>query len=92
VRVSIRRLVEYVLYNRFVFHTGPETPLADFKALMYDRVDVRSEFQYPQEGLLPVQGILSANEINNQNSMNLEGAVSAASSSVVPPPTRPSAR
>ena len=32
-----------------------------------------SEFEYPEEGLLPVQGVLSAADINNPNSKNLEG-------------------
>jgi hypothetical protein len=40
---------------------------------MYDRIDVPSEFDYPEEGLLPVQGMLSAADINNPNSMNVEG-------------------
>ncbi|KIJ11189.1 hypothetical protein PAXINDRAFT_177375 [Paxillus involutus ATCC 200175] len=52
---------------------GPEISLAKFKALMRDRVDMPSEFEYPEEGLLPVQGMLSAADINNPNSKNLEG-------------------
>lgn len=41
--------------------------------MMYDRIDVPSEFEYPEEGLLPVQGMLFAADINNPNSKNLEG-------------------
>lgn len=41
--------------------------------MRYDRIDVPSEFEYPEEGLLPVQGMLSAADINNPNSKNLEG-------------------
>jgi hypothetical protein len=41
--------------------------------LMYDHIDMPSEFEYPEEGLLPVQGMLSAADINNPNSKNLEG-------------------
>ena len=40
---------------------------------MYDRIDVPSKFKYPEEGLLSVQGMLSAADINNPNSKNLEG-------------------
>jgi hypothetical protein len=39
---------------------------------MYDRIDMPSQFEYPEEGLLPVQGMLSAADINNPNSKNLE--------------------
>ena len=52
---------------------GPEISPAKFKALMYDRINVPSEFEYPEEGLLPVQGMLSAADINSPNSKNLEG-------------------
>ncbi|KAH9079657.1 hypothetical protein EDB83DRAFT_2514164 [Lactarius deliciosus] len=44
-----------------------------FKALMYNCTDVPSDFKYPDEGLLPVQGMLSAVGINNPNGKNLEG-------------------
>jgi len=40
---------------------------------MYDRVDVPSEFKYPVHGLLPLSGMLTADEINNPNSLNLQG-------------------
>ena len=42
---------------------------------MYDRIDVPSEFEYPEEGLLPVQGMLSAADINNPNSNLKEGHI-----------------
>ncbi|KIM25253.1 hypothetical protein M408DRAFT_331350 [Serendipita vermifera MAFF 305830] len=55
-----------------VLSLGPEISPAKFKVLMYDRIDVPSEFDYPEEGLLPVQGMLSVADINNPNGMNLE--------------------
>ncbi|THH28675.1 hypothetical protein EUX98_g5521 [Antrodiella citrinella] len=56
-----------------VLSLGPDISREKFKALMYDRTDVPSEFRYPEEGLLPVQGMLTAAEINNPNSKNIEG-------------------
>ena len=43
------------------------------KGLMYDRVDVPSELKYPEDGLLALKGMLTAEEINNPNSSNLQG-------------------
>ncbi|KAG8774014.1 hypothetical protein FRC19_007508 [Serendipita sp. 401] len=43
---------------------------------MYDRIDVPSELEYPEDGLLAIQGMLSAAvDINNYNpnSENLKG-------------------
>jgi hypothetical protein len=40
---------------------------------MYGHVDVPSEFQYPQGGLLPLRGTLTSEDINNPDSKNLEG-------------------
>ncbi|KAH9001043.1 hypothetical protein EDB92DRAFT_1962115 [Lactarius akahatsu] len=56
-----------------VLSVGPEISSTKFKGLMYDSTDVPSEFEYPDEGLLPVQGMLSAVDINNPNGKNLEG-------------------
>ncbi|KAH9180783.1 hypothetical protein EDB89DRAFT_2062445 [Lactarius sanguifluus] len=56
-----------------VLSLGPEISATKFKTLMYDRIDVPSEFEYPDEGLLPVQGMLSAVDINNLNGKNLDG-------------------
>ena len=43
------------------------------KGLMYDRVDVPSEFGYPEDGLLALKGMLTAEEFNKPNSSNLQG-------------------
>ncbi|KAH9180786.1 hypothetical protein EDB89DRAFT_2110805 [Lactarius sanguifluus] len=56
-----------------VLSLGPEISSTKFETLMYDRIDVPSEFEYPDEGLLPVQGMLSAVDINNPNGKNLDG-------------------
>ncbi|KAI0316724.1 hypothetical protein OF83DRAFT_1292608 [Amylostereum chailletii] len=55
------------------FPTGPEISRERFKALMYDKIDVPSEFHYPLEGLIPLRGMLPAADINSPNSKNLEG-------------------
>ena len=59
---------------------------------MYNRADVPSEFQYPQGGLFPLRGMLTAKDINNPNNKNLEGSASAALSNVDSRPLSPSAR
>lgn len=43
------------------------------KALIYERVDVSSEFKYPDDGLLPLRGMLTADQVNNPTNLNLEG-------------------
>ncbi len=40
---------------------------------MYSRTDVPSEFKYPDNGLLILNGILTADEVNNPNSLSLTG-------------------
>jgi hypothetical protein len=40
---------------------------------MYDRIDTPSKFKYPSDGLLTLRGILTADQINNPNSLNLQG-------------------
>lgn len=40
---------------------------------MYERIDVPSEFKYPPHGLLPMRGMLTANDINNPNSLDSQG-------------------
>jgi len=54
-----------------VLSLGPEMSRDKFMDLMYDRIDVPSEFQYPEDGLLPLQGMLTADLINDPNSENL---------------------
>jgi hypothetical protein len=52
---------------------GPEISFSDFNLLMHDRFDVPREFEYPEEGLLQLRGMLSAEDIKNSNSKNREG-------------------
>ncbi|KAJ7584687.1 hypothetical protein C8J56DRAFT_155297 [Mycena floridula] len=56
-----------------VLSLGPEIPRDAFVAMMNDRVDVPSEFKYPQEGLLPVNDMLTVSDIKNPNSKGLIG-------------------
>ncbi|KAH7882272.1 hypothetical protein F5I97DRAFT_1816898, partial [Phlebopus sp. FC_14] len=49
------------------------TSLPEIKSLMYDRVDVPSEFKYPENGLLHLQGMLTAEQVNNPSCLNLQG-------------------
>ena len=43
------------------------------KSLMYERDDVPSDFKYPDNGLLDLRGMLTANQINNPTNLNLQG-------------------
>ncbi|KAL1749250.1 hypothetical protein HDZ31DRAFT_71061 [Schizophyllum fasciatum] len=56
-----------------VLSLGPEMSPSKLKGLMYDRVDLPSEFKYPEDGLLVLKGMLTAEEINNPNSLSLQG-------------------
>ena len=40
---------------------------------MYERVDVPSEFKYPEDGLLHIRGMLTADQVNTPNTLNLQG-------------------
>lgn len=40
---------------------------------MYNRDDVPSEFEYPLDGLANIQGMLTVDEINKPNNLNLAG-------------------
>ena len=40
---------------------------------MYDHTNVPSEFKYPDDGLLPLRGMLAADQVNNSNRLNLQG-------------------
>lgn len=46
---------------------------AKLKSLIYERVDVPSEFTYPENGLLTLGGILTADQINHPTNLNLQG-------------------
>ncbi|KAI9453238.1 hypothetical protein BJY52DRAFT_850915 [Lactarius psammicola] len=43
------------------------------KALLYERDDVESTFKYPDDGLLILRNILTAQQISNPNNKTLEG-------------------
>ena len=51
----------------YVSLPGPELSSSKLKALMYERIDVPSEFKYPDDGLLTLRGMLTANQVNNPN-------------------------
>ncbi|OJT10160.1 hypothetical protein TRAPUB_13265 [Trametes pubescens] len=40
---------------------------------MYERIDVLSEFKYPEDGLLHLRGMFTADQVNNPNTLNLQG-------------------
>lgn len=40
---------------------------------MYDRIDVPSEFRYPENGLIHLQRMLTAEQVNNPSRPNLQG-------------------
>lgn len=54
------------------FPLGPEISREAFTQLMYERIDVPSEFEYPDHGLLTLRGMLTANDINNPNSLDTQ--------------------
>ncbi|KAJ3714729.1 hypothetical protein C8R42DRAFT_682127 [Lentinula raphanica] len=56
-----------------VLSLGPEMSESKLKSLIYERVDVPSDFKYPDNGLLVLQGMLTANQVNNPTTRNLEG-------------------
>ncbi|KAJ3822737.1 hypothetical protein F5880DRAFT_1483572, partial [Lentinula raphanica] len=46
---------------------------AKLKAMMNDCMNVQSDFQYPDNGFLTPRGILTADQIKNPNTSNLQG-------------------
>ncbi|KAI0262720.1 hypothetical protein BC834DRAFT_925125 [Gloeopeniophorella convolvens] len=56
-----------------VLSLGPGLSPSKLKALMYERIDVPSEFKYPEDGLLTLGGMLTADQVNNPNTLNLQG-------------------
>ncbi|KAM5533614.1 hypothetical protein V8D89_012727 [Ganoderma adspersum] len=56
-----------------VLSLGPELSHSKLKALIYHRIDVQSEFEYPDDGLLTLRGMLTAAQVNNPNTFNLQG-------------------
>jgi len=43
------------------------------KSLMYECDDLSSDFNYPDNGLLALRGMLTTNQINNPTNLNLQG-------------------
>ncbi|KAG8985958.1 hypothetical protein FRB94_003252 [Tulasnella sp. JGI-2019a] len=56
-----------------VLSLGPEMSESKLKSLIYERVDVPSDFKYPDNGLLRLRGMLTADQVNNPTNLNLEG-------------------
>lgn len=56
-----------------VTFAGPEYEEGDFKRLMYKRIDVPSDFKYPEHGLLPLRGMLTVEDIENHNTLDEDG-------------------
>ncbi|KIO20961.1 hypothetical protein M407DRAFT_29405 [Tulasnella calospora MUT 4182] len=56
-----------------VLSLGPELSPSKFKALVYGRNNVPSEFKYPEDGLLTLKGMLTADQVNSPNTLNLQG-------------------
>jgi hypothetical protein len=52
---------------------GPEISESQLKSLIYVRDDVPSNFQYPDNGLLFLRGILTIDQLNNPTNLNLQG-------------------
>jgi len=49
---------------------GPEYKPEDLTKLLYERIDVSSEFKYPTDGLLKLWGMLTADDIKNPNTLD----------------------
>ncbi|KAI0667645.1 hypothetical protein C8Q78DRAFT_1071745 [Trametes maxima] len=56
-----------------VLSLGPEMSESKLKSLIYERDDVPSDFKYPDNGLLALRGMLTADHINNPTNLNLQG-------------------
>ena len=52
---------------------GPELSGTTLKELMYERIDVPSEFKYPKDGLFELGGMVTADDIENPNSLDGRG-------------------
>ncbi|KAJ4481942.1 hypothetical protein J3R30DRAFT_2103130 [Lentinula aciculospora] len=55
-----------------VLSLGSDCEPLEIKSLMYHRIDVPSEFKYSENGLLHLQGMLTAEQVNNPNRLNLQ--------------------
>ncbi|KIO20956.1 hypothetical protein M407DRAFT_10635 [Tulasnella calospora MUT 4182] len=56
-----------------VLSLGPELSSSKLNALIYRRNDVPSGFKYPKDGLLTLKGMLTADQVNSPNTLNLQG-------------------
>ncbi|KIJ11038.1 hypothetical protein PAXINDRAFT_101831, partial [Paxillus involutus ATCC 200175] len=56
-----------------VLSLGPEYTPFKLKGLLYERDDVPLGFKYPEDGLFPLQGILTAEQVKNPDTKNLQG-------------------
>ncbi|KAL4256299.1 hypothetical protein AB1N83_013340 [Pleurotus pulmonarius] len=65
-REKFKRMVGNVL------SLGPECTPSKLKNLICDRTDVSSKFTYPDDGILPLSGMLTADELDNPD-LNLQG-------------------
>lgn len=57
----------------FLSLPGPEMSQSKLKSLIYERYDVPSKFKYPDNGLLALRGMLTADQVNNPTNLNLQG-------------------
>ncbi|CAE6389034.1 unnamed protein product [Rhizoctonia solani] len=55
-----------------VLNLGPEMSEPKLKSLIYQRDDVPSDFKYPDDGLLALRGILTADQVTNPTNLNLQ--------------------
>jgi hypothetical protein len=56
-----------------VFPLGSEYQPFEIMSLLHDGVDIASEIKYPEEGLLHLHGMLSAEQVNTPNHLHLQG-------------------
>ncbi|KAI0674684.1 hypothetical protein C8Q78DRAFT_1076290 [Trametes maxima] len=61
---------KFLAFMGNVLSLGPEISPEDFKRLMYEHINVPSEFKYPPHGLLHMRGMLTANDVNNSNGLD----------------------
>ncbi|KZS98994.1 hypothetical protein SISNIDRAFT_461923 [Sistotremastrum niveocremeum HHB9708] len=70
VKLNKRRFSKFI---GNVLSLGPELSETTLKELMYERIDVPSGFKYPKDGLLELSGMVTADDIENPNSLDGRG-------------------
>ncbi|KAI0085547.1 hypothetical protein BDY19DRAFT_996676 [Irpex rosettiformis] len=70
VKLNKRRFSKFI---GNVLSLGPELSETTLKELMYERIDVPSEFKYPKDGLFELGGMITADDIENPNSLDGRG-------------------